>query len=330
MPNKPWSRIHIDFAGPVDNFFYLVIVDAFSNWPEVFKMTSTTSAKTIECLEETFARQGLCDTIVSDNGPQLVSDEFEEFCKKMGIEHIKTAPYHPQSNGLAERFVALLKTGLKKLEGEGNVDRVLRKFLFCYRYTPSHALNDMSPFQVMTGRTMKTRLDLLKPVAKSLSKRDETMEQQFNNHHGAKWKHFEIGDRVFVKLHGNNKWKWTAGTVVNRSGAVNYFVKTDAPSGEREIKFHANQMKKRFNIIDEDDNNPLLDDFDINVPPRTDVEPEIVAQPNEEESEDDEEYEDAHEEEENVENQVEVHETPSRRSDRANAGKTQRYRDYVM
>lgn len=58
VPTKPWSRIHADFAGPVDGAFYLVIVDAFSNWPEVFKLSSITSAKTIECFEEVIARHG--------------------------------------------------------------------------------------------------------------------------------------------------------------------------------------------------------------------------------------------------------------------------------
>lgn len=45
------------------------------------------------------------------------------------------APYQPQSNGQAEKFVDTLKTGLKKLEGEGNADQILRKSLMCYRYT---------------------------------------------------------------------------------------------------------------------------------------------------------------------------------------------------
>ncbi|XP_011859382.1 PREDICTED: uncharacterized protein K02A2.6-like [Vollenhovia emeryi] len=70
IPQGPWSRVHVDYAGPINDFMYLVVVDAFSNWPEVFKMTTTTSAKTIDRLEEAIARHGLMDTLVSDNGPQ--------------------------------------------------------------------------------------------------------------------------------------------------------------------------------------------------------------------------------------------------------------------
>ncbi|XP_024873812.1 uncharacterized protein K02A2.6-like [Temnothorax curvispinosus] len=136
IPRAPWSRIHIDFAGPVNGFYYLVIVDALTNWPEVFRMTAATTTKTLECLEEVFSRQGLCDTLVSNNGPQFVSKEFENFCMQYGIYHIKTPPYYPQSNGQAERFVDLLKTGLKKLDGKENADRVLRRFLFVL---PLHA-----------------------------------------------------------------------------------------------------------------------------------------------------------------------------------------------
>lgn len=99
IPTAPWSRVHIDYAGPLNNFFYLVIVDSLSNWSEIFKMTTTTTAKTIERLEDAFSRQGLPDTLVSDNRPQFKSADFETFCQRNGIEHLTSAPYHPQSNG---------------------------------------------------------------------------------------------------------------------------------------------------------------------------------------------------------------------------------------
>lgn len=99
------------------------------------------TANTIDSLCEAFSRQGeVCDTIVSDNGTQLVASNFERFCELNGIEHVTSAPYYPQSNGYAERFVGLLKEGLWKLEDTGNPNKVLRKFLMCYYYTPSRAL----------------------------------------------------------------------------------------------------------------------------------------------------------------------------------------------
>ena len=104
-PSRPWQRIYIDFAGPFLDSMFLVIVDAYSKWPEVIAMKSTSAAKTLEVLRTVFARTGLPNIIVSDNGPQFTSEEFAHFIAANGIKHITSAPYHPSTNGLAERFV---------------------------------------------------------------------------------------------------------------------------------------------------------------------------------------------------------------------------------
>ena len=91
---------------------FFVVVDAHSKWPEVIVMDSTTSEKTVDVLRELFSRYGVPTQIVSDNGPQFVSQEFEHFLKMNGVQHIKSAPYHPSTNGLAERFVQTMKHGL--------------------------------------------------------------------------------------------------------------------------------------------------------------------------------------------------------------------------
>ena len=110
--DRPLSRIHIDFAGPIDKFYYLVVVDSNFKWLEVFQMKRPASTNTVNRLHELFARSGVVDMIVSDNGTQFTSKEFEHFCSTFQVEHIRIPPYHPRSNGLAERFVDTLKRAL--------------------------------------------------------------------------------------------------------------------------------------------------------------------------------------------------------------------------
>ncbi|XP_051778519.1 uncharacterized protein K02A2.6-like [Erpetoichthys calabaricus] len=110
-PTLPWHRLDIDFAGTFMGTTFLVVVDACSKWPEVFTMSSTTS-HTIEVLSDLFARTGVPQQLVSDNGPQFTATDFQVFLRRSGIWHITPAPWHPATNGLAERFVQSLKRAL--------------------------------------------------------------------------------------------------------------------------------------------------------------------------------------------------------------------------
>ena len=112
---------------------------------------------------------GIPNQIVTDNGPQFTASEFEQFCKNNGINHTLTAPYHPSSNGEAERFVQTFKQTMQKEKGD--VQLSLSKFLLRYRTTP-HSATGKSPAQQIFGRQIKTRLDLLHP--------DEIKQKQKN------------------------------------------------------------------------------------------------------------------------------------------------------
>ncbi|XP_060550102.1 uncharacterized protein K02A2.6-like, partial [Pantherophis guttatus] len=114
-PSNPWSRIHIDFAGPMQGRHLLIVVDAFSKWLEVVPMASTTTEATIRALRRLFATHGLPDMLVSDNGPQLTSLAMESFLAERGIRHALSTPYRPAGNGQAERMVRLTKEALTKM-----------------------------------------------------------------------------------------------------------------------------------------------------------------------------------------------------------------------
>ncbi|GFR11204.1 transposon Tf2-6 polyprotein [Trichonephila clavata] len=78
-PSMPWERIHVDFAGPIFEHTFFLIVDVHSKWLEVYPMKTTTTKKTIECLRDSFARFGLPRVLVSDNGSQFTSYEIQRF-----------------------------------------------------------------------------------------------------------------------------------------------------------------------------------------------------------------------------------------------------------
>ena len=140
----------------------------------------TSSAKTIEVLRNLFARFGIPDQIVSDNGPPFMSEEFLSFTKSSGIRHITSSPYHPATNGLAERSVQSFKRELRSTsESPSSVREKLAKFLMVYRNTP-HATTGESPAMLMIKRPLRARLDLVKP---NLNKKmvNKQMEQSIQS-----------------------------------------------------------------------------------------------------------------------------------------------------
>lgn len=95
---------------------YLVIVDAYSKWPEVVNFRQNTkAAKLVEVFQALFTRHGLPDHVVTDNGRQFSSAEFSEFLRHNGVKHMFTAPYHPAMHGAAENFVGTMKDKVSKI-----------------------------------------------------------------------------------------------------------------------------------------------------------------------------------------------------------------------
>ncbi|XP_055524749.1 uncharacterized protein K02A2.6-like [Wyeomyia smithii] len=207
ISSKPWERVHIDYAGPINGYYYFLVIDAYSKWPEIYRTRSTNTTKTLEMLDEIFSRFGNPKILVSDNGSQFVSARFKQFCDEAGITHLTIAPYHPQSNGQAERFVDTLKRGLKKLRERGNpaTFRHLQTFLSVYRSTPNRSARDhKSPAELFLGRPLTTTLDLLKPRKSSTPAVNSKQNNQFNQHHGTVKREFSADDLVYAEVHHHN------------------------------------------------------------------------------------------------------------------------------
>ncbi len=153
----------MDFAGPFQGSMFFIAVDAHSKWPEVHALSNTTVQRTLESLRKMFAAHGLPSQIVTDNGPQFVSQEFAVFMKNHGFKHVRSAPYHPASNGLAERFIQTFKQSMKATVNKGFlVNQRLSNFLLTYRSTP-HAATSVDPCMLLLKRQLRTRFDLLRP-----------------------------------------------------------------------------------------------------------------------------------------------------------------------
>ena len=126
-------------------------------------MSSTTVANTVAVMRKWFATHGLPEQLISNNGPQFRSANFAEFMKGNSVKHIRCAHYHPSSNGAAERFVRTVKEALKSTQWSGRtLQQRLQNFLLSYRTIP-HATTGVAPCTLFLGRSLHTRLELLRP-----------------------------------------------------------------------------------------------------------------------------------------------------------------------
>ena len=146
----PWKRIHLDFFF-FKNVIYLILVDSYSRWIEVWPVQNTSADLVIDKLRSVIATFGLFDQVVTDNGPPFDSFDFLQFCTKNNIIVTKSPPYHPQSNGSVERAGQTAKQGLKKLclsTTDVPMRDRLYNFLFQYRNTPCTVTGE-SPAAIM-------------------------------------------------------------------------------------------------------------------------------------------------------------------------------------
>lgn len=237
-PARPWSRLHMDYAGPFCGKMFLVVVDAYSKWLEAVLVNAATSRNTIRVLRGLFATHGIPDMLVSDNGTPFVSAEFEEFTRRNGIRHLRSAPYHPATNGQAERAVQTVKSSLKKCKGD-ELEVNLARFLFRYRTTP-HSTTGVSPAELLMNRQLQTHLDLLRPdlasrVASSQAK------QKFYKDKDSRTRSYQVGDKVYAKSFKAGP-SWLSGDLVSVAGPRSFVVRL---SDGVEVRRHVDQIRTR-------------------------------------------------------------------------------------
>jgi len=179
VSKEPWERIYIDYAGPfIDNLF-LLVVDEYSMWPEVFISNSSSASNTIEKLKLLFSRFGQPRVIVSDNITSFMEEEFQTFLKSFGIEHCTSVPHNVVSYDNVVRFVFTLKHALIELKGQvSSVQDKLNTLLFTCRCSQITSSKE-SPAKLFLGRELRSYLDLPKPTEKTQDKKDAIISQLY-------------------------------------------------------------------------------------------------------------------------------------------------------
>lgn len=226
-PERAWQRIHADFLGPFKGDMYLVIVDSYSKWPEVVNFHQNTKAiKLVEVFQTLFARHGLPDLIVTDNGRQFSSKEFDDFLRHNGVKHTLSPPYHPATNGAAENFVGTFKDKVSKImQGGVKVEVAINQFLFDYRSAP-HCTTNKSSAYLLYKRELKTRFDKLRP-----NLRDKISEKQdakiISTPHSRKI-NLKSGDLVMIDNHAVTGGKRIEGKIVEQLSPSTFQIETDS------------------------------------------------------------------------------------------------------
>ena len=249
--NKPFSRIHADFFY-FEKKIFLLVVDSFTKWIEIEHMKyGTDLRKVIKVFLRIFARFGLPDTLVTDGGPPFNSMNFVKFFENQGIKVLKSPPYHPESNGQAERMVRVVKDALKKLLLDPDIrqmdtDEQISYFLFNYR---NICLDDKQvPSEKLLSFKPKTLLDLINPKTGHKHRQTTTDRQNTTDNFEPNAKvegnddytKLKSGDLIYYKNFNNTDIRrWLPAKFLNRNSDTTFQISL----GGRIILAHKRQLK---------------------------------------------------------------------------------------
>ncbi len=255
---EPFENVAIDLVGPLPKGkggcrYILTYICLATRWPEAVPLRSITAKSVVEGLWSIFSRTSVPEVVLSDQGSQFCGRVMGQLCSWLGVEKVKTSPYHPESNGCVERMHGTMKSVLGKCLDEG-LDWVeqLNFVMFVLRQMP-HRDSGYSPFDLVYGFRVRTPLDALyhglyetdskklnvcewvlrmserleslrDSAALGMAKGRESRIQYLNR--GTKLRVFDKGDHVLYRVPGmtcklSDSWQGPY-VVVERVGAVNY------------------------------------------------------------------------------------------------------------
>lgn len=276
----PFRKIGIDIVGPLPrshngNRYILTVVDYATRYPEAFAIPSQTTEVVADCLIELFSRVGIPDELVSDQGTNFMSTLIKDLCSTLGIKKLTSTAYHPETNGLVERFNGTLKGMLRKFvyDEPQTWDKALPYVLFAYREVPEVSTG-FSPFELLYAWPVRGPLSIVKdswldsePSEKSIveyvlnarSKLYKCVEEAHENllesqvkmkkwyDEKARGRTYEIGEEVLVLLPMSSKClevRWQGPYKITRKiSDLDYEVDTGRITKRLRL-FHANLLKR--------------------------------------------------------------------------------------
>ena len=277
---KPFQRIAMDIVGPLPrsnngNRYILTICDYATRYPEAIPIPNTEAITIAKELVSVFARVGIPDEILTDQGSNFMSSLLQEMYLMLNITRLRTSPCHPQTDGLTERFNGTLKSMIRKFaaSNQRDWDEHLPYLLFAYREVPQESTG-FSPFELLYGRRVRGPLDVLKEAwvgyevekenvsvhvlemrrcleeMSELVKENATKAQKKQkNYYDKKSRpqNLKVGDEVLIleparrsklQLEWNGPYK-----VTRRVSEVDYEVQTPGRRREKKV-YHVNLLKK--------------------------------------------------------------------------------------
>ena len=285
VPKRPWATVAADI------FYYkgrdyLLVVDYFSKYPEVVRLSSKNSEAVILAMKDMFARHGIPERLIADNMP-FNSASFKDFASKWEIEVVTSCPHYPTSNGLVERNVQTVKQLLRKAD-ESKQDAFLA--LLEFRNSPISGM-DESPAELLMSRKLRTRLPTSKSLLEPKPRSTSQIRHNLLTRQQRQKAFYDRGTRPLSKLHQGEpvrmKWgrDWTPAVVVQQHQTPrSYIVATPDGTQMRQNRFHLKPTKEEafpapspaWEAVASNESNPCMQ-------PSTDVGiemPEMESQPN--------------------------------------------------
>lgn len=281
--DTPFERIGVDIVGPVEksqrgNRFILVICDYATRYPEAYPLREVTAKQIATVLLRFFSQVGIPREVLTDQGPNFMSHTLQKVYQLLGIKRVRTTPYHPQTDGLVERFNQTLKSMLRKYVSDTGKDwdKWLPFLLFAYREVPQ-ASTGFSPFELLYAHQVRGPLDVLregweatdKPGKKNILsyvlkmrehlQKTTALARENLQHSQARQKEwydrtarsrtFEPGEKVLLLLPTSEHKllaKWQGPYQIKRKvGPVTYEIEIPSRTQPLQI-FHVNMLKKWY------------------------------------------------------------------------------------